>query len=750
MLNVQSLPCWSRALFTAGVLLVAASMVPQGARAQSPRASIASLADSIAAGGDSARAYALLDSALHRNKNDGPAWHQFGLLSWNMAKAKRSATYISDQRTIKLLRTADSALRLATQFAPDSARYWISLGKFNLTSGVASMRFAASGEVSNALDAATKSGDSLMIALSADEVGLATWRRYEPVANRALMSDGQQKIQLSMFNSFSRDKARDFVDSYIHKIQPPTGEKDYLQSMEYFRRAATADPTSLRYSRHMYMGLGERGRWNEMLDLASRSARAYPLDYQAQLARGLALHRMGNEKEAQIAFDSAFALMDDADQARITRFTRILRPQATKATKGTVGDSLSFSKLPPGQQRGLEQMFWFMNDPLSLTTENEFRLEFLSRVVWSDFRWTNEDLNLRGADTDRGDIFVRYGPPDLEITVPGNASFQASNTDGSVTLVWAYNIGLVFFFDMPPGFSSARFAFIDQDNVDQLKSAVPVSWANIPSTRMIDTIPVRIARFRASGDSTDAVIATRIPLDSLVRGLDVISAPVDIDFRVYDQFVRVRGVESDQQSVRPDSAKAPLARTWRRRLGPGINVVRIEALQADSRRAARAMARINPSPSGFGMSDVLLGNKPSPKEGAAPRRWSDISIEPGLGSYVRGASIGLLWEMYDLVAREGANKYRVAIAVERTDRSAVGSFAARLLDGVGRTIGRQQVSRDKLTISFDRSVAAAPSLVEFLSLDLSDASAGNYRLRVEIVDLVSNKKTSSQTEFTIR
>ena len=732
-----------------GLLLVAEA--PRVAVAQTTVRSVAMIADSIAANGDTARAYAMLDSAVRRNSRDGAAWHQLGLLSWHMAKSNRSATYISDQRSIGLLRGADTALKLATQFAPDSGRYWLTLGRFNLTSGVATMRFAASGHVSNALDAASKAGDSLLIASAADEVGMATWRRYEPVANRATLSDGQQKIQLSMFNTFSRDKARDFIDSYIHKIEPPTGERDYLEAMEHFRTAVSADPTSQRFSRHLYMAFGERGRWNEMLDVANRRARAYPLDEQAQLARGLASHRLGNEQAAQVAFDSAFAIMDESDQARLTRFTRILRPKPTKETKGTIGDTLSFSKLPAAQQRGLEQMFWFMSDPLTLTNENEFRLEFLSRVVWADFRWTNEDLNLLGADTDRGDIFVRYGPPELELTVPGTSSFTASNTDGGVTLVWGYANGLVFFFDLPPGYGTARFAFIDQDNVDQIKSAVPVSWANIPSTRLIDTIPIRVTRFRASADSTDAVIATLIPIDSLVRGLDLTSAPVDVDFRIFDQYVRVKGVESEQQGVRPDSVHAPLARRWLKRLGPGINVVRVEALQADSRRAARAMARINPeSTAGFGISDILLGDKPAPREGAAPRRWSDIAMDPGMGSYSKGSSIGLVWELYDLAAREGSTKYRVTIAVERTDKTAVGSFAARLVDGLGRAVGRQQVSRDKLTISFDRTSASAPVQVEFLSLDLAGASPGDYRLRVDVSDLIAGKKTSRASVFTVR
>lgn len=739
------------AVVVAGAASPVAAQPAPPASAQPVVRSVAMLADSIAANGDTARAYAMLDSAVRVNKRDGAAWFQLGVLSWNMAKSKRNANYMSDQRAIRLLSAADSSLRLATQFAPDSARYWLMLSKFNLTSGIASMRFSASGQVGNALEAAMKLGDSLLIAVAADEVGMAAWRRYEPVANRALMSDGQQKIQLSMFNNFSRDKAKDFVESFIHKIEPPTGERDYLTAMEHFRTAVQADPTSLRNSRHLYMALGERGRWNEMLELANRRSRAFPLDYQAQLARGLALHRLSDDARAQTAFDSAFALMDDADRSRLTRFTRILRPSPTKATKGTIGDTLSFAKLPAEQQRGLEQMFWFMSDPLTLTNENEYRLEFLSRVVWSDFRWTNEDLELRGADTDRGDIYVRYGPPDLDLTVPGTSSFQASNTDGGVTLVWGYNSGLVFFFDLPPGFASARIAFMDKDNVDQIKSAVPVSFANLPATRLLDTIPIRVARFRVGPDSSDAVITTRIPLDSLVRGLDMTSAPVDIDFRIYDQFVRLKGIESDQQAVRPDSVRGPISRQWLRRLGPGINVVRVEALQADSKRAARAMVRMNPEVGvGFGMSDILLGDKPSPKAGSAPRRWSDITIEPGLGGYSKGASIGLVWELYELAARDAASKYRVAINVERTDRTAVGSFAARVVDGLGRAVGREQTGRDKLTISFDRTAAVAPIHVEFMSLDLSGTSPGAYRLRVDITDLVSGKKTSRTTGFTVR
>ena len=100
-------------------------------------------------------------------------------------------------------------------------------------------------------------------------------------------------------------------------------------------------------------------------------------------ALGLASHRLGDESRAQIAFDSAMVLVDDDARARMTRFTRILRPRASKESKGTVGDTVAFNKLPAPQQRGLEAMFWLMSDPLTLTRENEYKLEFLARVVMS-------------------------------------------------------------------------------------------------------------------------------------------------------------------------------------------------------------------------------------------------------------------------------------------------------------------------------------------------------------------------------
>lgn len=740
-----------RATRHVGVLLLSASLATRALVAQpmasppTPRGSAAQIADSIAARGDTARAVALLDSAVRRDRRDAAAWHQLGLLQWNRARSARAPGFMKDQKKIRLLSAADTALRLATQLAPDSARYWLSLSHFNIQSGVSTMRFASSGQARDGLSAAERSGETLLLAEAADMAGMAAWRSYDALANRGLPI-GTSRVQLGSDGNWNRNNARDYVNSIASKIEPPTGDKDHAGALAMFSRAVGADSSNLRYSRHLYMAYAERKQWPNLATVAALRARQFPLDFQAQLALGLAYHRLANETDARRAFDSAFVLLDETEANRLKNLSRILRPRAPKERRGQVGDSASWAALPSAQRDGMEAMFWMMSDPLALTQENEFQLEFLARVVFADFRWTIDEMDLRGADTDRGDVYVRYGPPDFEMTLPG------SSTDSRVTLVWDYNSKLTFFFDLQPGFATGRVSFFDRNYVETLRDAIPVSFANVPATRLLDTIPMRIVRFRSSADSSDAVIAASVPIDSLVRATPLDRVPVDIDLRIFDQFVKVRGLESDQLTFARDSANAPLDRAWTRRVGPGINVVRVEALQADSKRGARAMSRLDPTTNvGFGMSDVLFGNKPELRRGVTtPSRWRDVAITPNAGSVARGSALGLLWEMYDLVPKNGMTTYRVAITVERENRMGAVGFAVRVLDNLGRAVGRAQQFRDRFTISFDRQGSALPVLVEYLSLDMTQAPSGGYRLRVEVTDLVNQKKTARNTEFRIR
>src|SRR5690606_2590753 len=150
-------------------------------------------------------------------------------------------------------------------------------------SNLSTTMFAAGGNADKALEAAERVGDSTSVGIAADAAGMAAWRRYEPIAKRAIASDGRP-IDLGMLSNTRRDVAVDYINSFIRRIEPPTGTADYERALTNFRRALAVEPTNQKFARHVYMALGERENWSELLALATQRAGMYPFDYQAQLA----------------------------------------------------------------------------------------------------------------------------------------------------------------------------------------------------------------------------------------------------------------------------------------------------------------------------------------------------------------------------------------------------------------------------------------------------------------------------------
>jgi GWxTD domain-containing protein len=222
----------------------------------------------------------------------------------------------------------------------------------------------------------------------------------------------------------------------------------------------------------------------------------------------------------------------------------------------------------------VDKLYWMLTDPLSLTPQNEHRLEFLSRVTYAELRWTSDDLDLRGADTDRGDIHIRYGPPPVLLSLAGGGD-AFSNSE-----MWMYGRGLSFVFSMPPTWGTGRFSGDYADVARRVRAAEPVRWDNLPINKTLDSIPVFVARFRAGADSTDVFLSADVPVTSSPRGST-------------SRASRWTSTSSSSTGPRPVRARLDARgrergadpvqlRAWRNRVGPGTNVYRVEALQPDA------------------------------------------------------------------------------------------------------------------------------------------------------------------------
>ena len=718
-------PRFARSLVLAAILAAAPSLA--GAQG-----SAVALADSLAAAGDTAQAMKVVEKALRANRQDARAWHRMGILAWEQARSARDPDFMRDQKKISLLIRADSALRWATIHAPDSARFFLDLSHFLLESDVGTLRFSAMGYLRNGLDAAHRTGDTFLASRLADEVGLATWRRYETHADRWVTTGPPPDL-----GRFATERPREvgrFLSQYARKATEFSGEAEYLRAEELFREALRLNPNNSTALKHYFMVLAETARWAELRASAQSRLGAAPWDPWAWLGLGLANHRLGRVADATMAFDSAMTYLTAEDRERYNRLGRVLAPRdaARIDTAPNVDDTRT--------------MYWLMSDPLWLAPGNEVKLEFLSRIAYAEFKWSDETRRLKGADTDRGNIHVRYGPP---ATV---ASFSGSTNSGSElspTVLWFYPNGLVFVFRQPPGFGTAS---IHGDFLEPTKHRIermPALWDNVLAARMVDSIDVQVARFRSGSDSTDLFLVASVPYGRLVEDVGGSQTPIHVDFQLFDGYSQ-RVTRDSTRDVATVPVESPnRIRAWRSRVRDGFHLYRVEALEASTLRGARAMGHMTISAdTGFGMSSVLLATRVLPKEGSAGQRWTDFNIIPSTGQYRIGEPVALLWETYDLTRAAGGSRYRVSITLTPVARGGAVGLATRVLSGAAAAVGKSASGRDRVTITYERQAPGSEVVLDHLALDLTTAAPGAYTLVVEVTDLATQavaRRTSNIT-----
>lgn len=143
------------------------------------------------------------------------------------------------------------------------------------------------------------------------------------------------------------------------------------------------------------------------------------------------------------------------------------------------------------------------------------------------------------------------------------------------------------------------------------------------------------------------------------------------------------------------------------------------------------------SASGLSMSTVVLAAAVQPASGSSPFvRWGKLKVLP-LPSRVfrRSQPVFVYYEVYGLDAgADGGARYRTTYTLEsgHGDRNVV----ARFFSAVGELLGGGE-KRGAVTYEFERTdPTAADPLQEYVSLDVSDSPAGDYRLTVRVQDEV--------------
>lgn len=745
-------PGWRRALRQAALTGLALVGATQGAMAQSASASTgpSSNAEPLTRA-DSIALLAQLDSAVRRAPTDAALWHRRGRIAWELVRPIRDGGAIRGMDNIRLMRVADTSLNLAAQFAPNEPRYRLDFARYRLEGRTAGLRYASRIHFATALETARRVGNQTVLADAAYEVGMGEWREFETFDGRRILTGANPGRSISEFLagqrgsmeessggiSANKDLALELLNTVTAPItsDPPPGAVQYDQALAHFREATQANPGHIRAWRATYAALAARERWVEVSDAATRRLTVAPWDPDAWMARGLAAQRRSDFAGAKRDFDSAFVYLNEEDRVRLDRLERLTRRT----------DSARVARLKGEDRTTTERLFWLLADPLWSREGNEARTEFLARVTYAEFRWSAEELGVRGADTDRGDIHVRYGPPRLQF------SWVCGQSPERVCQFWWYRPGLQFVFELVQGFNLARGAFDDANTRADLRAQIPAQFANVASMRGIDSLSVQVARFRDGSGGTEAFVAAAIPVGRLLEGVDAGTPRLDANLWL----LAADGLRVVRDSARIDRAESVVTQSWRSRAPSASFGWRVEATSSIGERAARATGVVGAdsarfATSGFSLSDILLARRVESPANGVPTRWHELSISPLTDVVRRGQPIALVWENYGLTtSRDGGVRYRVEIRIQKTDGSAAGRIAARILDGVSGAIGRESSGERRVNLGFERQGPAAAITLDQLSLSLGTAPTGVYRLTVEVTDLVAQRRTERTTRFRI-
>ena len=758
-------------------IAIAVVFSSEGLLAQAPRGADTLSARAIA---DSQAVLRTLDAAVQANQKDAAAWYRRGMVAWALAERAAAKPPMRGLDATRLRRLADTSFRIAVELEPRRVEYQLGAGMFFRLSPEATARLAAVRFLDAAVEAARVGTDNGLLARTALEAGRVHWLRYDTDANQVLGCDtiaqSLDSASMALGGHLSTEVALVTAHKQIVnclKSPHPPASGDYARAETLFREALGAMPDDARAFRQMAMLLADRDRWTELASTARDRTRRQPADAWAWLTLGLALHRSGKSDVASAIFDTGSARLGDRERGRLFAFTRVLTPR----------DSIAWSNANNAGREIREQSFWAMADPLWSRRGNDPRAEFLARVVFAELRWTVDELGVRGADSDRGEVHIRYGPPTVILALrgchwwrlPGDTllapppdwceartkrpfaprSGEAPEPTSvgalrpgvsDIVTFWDYDIGLTVAFWGAPTYGTARFPITDGAHIATVVDRQPVAFENITAEKIL-AMPISVTRFRAPGDSVDLLLLAQAPLAAIREAAP--NAKVRADAWLLGR--NGAGDFRDSTVLAPSGVDRELYRVI-----PERYLFRVEATAPGAMIAGRAMRWITADRDtvtgftlrGFGISDLLLAPAVQPAK-RAPVRWSDFNVAPLLGSLPKQRTMDVIWENYELGARNGQTQYSVAITFQR-QRSAAGRIAATIVGVAASAVGIDRAS-DRLTLRFDRAGPAAPgAFVDRISIALGDTPAGDYLLTLEVTDKVSGRKASSSTAITIR
>lgn len=524
-------------------------------------------------------------------------------------------------------------------------------------------------------------------------------------------------------------------------------KKYQAKAIKYFEKVLEIDPHHHDARFHLALIYLESGNLDKMVDLFEEMVKEDSLDKDAHLFLGLGFYRLGRYKEANNEYAIAKSLMDEKERKVFDSVDPILSLKEQKEYRQSENKS-EFIK-----------SFWKKRDPLFLTEYNERILEHYSRIAYVNLRFGVPRLGIDGYETDRGQIYIRYGEPKIKRKIRPeieNGIFYP------ITDVWIYDNFQFVFEDV---YSSDNYTFSDaMPGASRIGSRYPGSytWQAIELRNKMPEIyeykikgrrfelPHLWANFRSNNDKNLVKIAYGIP-SAMLESSPVIQKGLFLFDDKWNEVKRIVGLGLYPQRMNIEGkAELPLISFQEGTLyvderdvqiKPGSYHLAIEVRDTISGNLGivRENMLIEPYDSiDLQLSDILLVLK------VVLTGDSTATVMSPTLTYLKSQPINIYYEIYNLHKNQiGKTNYQVNYSIYREPTNNKG--LAKLTKTLDKLLGITK-KHAVVTLSF-RGSGTVTQKPQNLTIDMADIYEGEYKLIITLTDLNSGEQTSKEIKL---
>ncbi|MEM8600350.1 MAG: GWxTD domain-containing protein [Bacteroidota bacterium] len=548
-------------------------------------------------------------------------------------------------------------------------------------------------------------------------------------------------------------------------------DRAYDRAIGHFNDALRYDPRRYSVYEQLMSLYALSGDYERALDDLTEMYVQFPNDTQMWLFLGMANHRLQRFAAAARCFDRAFELLSPEERAGFEDLSLILPPSDVADYEA---DRDAFAR-----------RFWTSQNPRLLTPYNERKLEHYSRLVYADLLYRADDVELRGWQTERGKLHVRYGLPQDDVIITGNFiaalrifGFDGDNLRASEALpmddqanrfnIWDYGDFRFVFEDpfrngefilySPPAdvYADVSAGFVSRlDYVTRTRETIretPERYTYEAPGRQIE-LPFLVNSFRGEEGRSEVFLHYGIPLaaapdpgqdlvDLTIRtGAFLVDDTYDV---VHERRRTLYGLKATQ--VRSFDGVTLWADTQTMEAAPGEHAISIE-FETEAGGASAVQRRDITVPDYTGtdlaLSDLLLAYRVEEtdpgieaRSGEIVRR--DLIIDPAPWAVFQNTEpIYLYFEVYNLAQEDGQARYEVEAALAPKDTS---RGIARLFKSIFG--GSEQGVAVQFPVSInDRDDG------QYVILDASEQEAGLYTLALRVRDTVTGETVETDRDL---